>query len=303
MYYDHLGNKYPTLKHLCDAYNIEVSAFRYRRNKGWPIKDCIYGRPELTIQNSGLKLDDRQYYNTKAALDKLGIAQSTYHNRIARGWSQDEALGLKKHKYKSECKDHLGNTYKNMKELADAYNINREVLRTRLKKLNWDMEKALTTPVGKNIQDVPKEERTFNGKTYKSIIDMCNHLNIKYPNYVAMKNRTGMSKDEVLEYMLDENYGNSEFTDPIGIKHKNNSHMYKFYKITDSVFRRHKDTNMLKACGLYKWQKIKNIEIKAVNYTNDPKTTYFKCKINNKDIIMTQYDIIQYVQDNNITNL
>ena len=47
---------------------------------------------------------------------------------------------------RKKCKDHLGNVYPSKVDRAKAYNLDNNVIQTRLAK-GWTLERALTTPL------------------------------------------------------------------------------------------------------------------------------------------------------------
>ena len=78
-----------------------------------------------------------------------GIAPNVYLARRSRGNNIEESLThpIKKPRPPVKIIDHTGRNYKCFKDMAKAWNIDRRVVWARLYRLNWSIEKSLTTPV------------------------------------------------------------------------------------------------------------------------------------------------------------
>lgn len=84
--------------------------------------------------------------------EQYNIKFEALYGRIKNGWPIDKALTmpLGKH-YRKSSNDLItfGNMTKSLKEWAEQYNISYRTFWKRIKKLNWPIEKALTTPIKK----------------------------------------------------------------------------------------------------------------------------------------------------------
>ena len=98
-----------------------------------------------------------------------GIRCYTYYSRTDLGWSLERALTEPERSH--SCKDHLGNTYKTIKDMCSIYKISTYAYLSRIK-MGWSIESALTTP----IKDYSCKDHL--GNVYSSMSDMCNHYNI-----------------------------------------------------------------------------------------------------------------------------
>lgn len=98
--------------------------------------------------------------------------------------SWDECFYYENKKY--FITDHLGNTYKSIKEMCNAYNIHPNTYQGRLKR-GWTKEEAL---LDKKITD-------HLGNGYKSIKEMCEAYNISYDTYL-FRIRSGWAKEAAL---------------------------------------------------------------------------------------------------------
>ncbi len=111
-----------------------------------------------------------QFYN---------ISKSTYRSRIKNGWPPKCALLVPvTDKYKTRSiKDHLGNKFKNLKDMLIFYNISVSAYQYRITH-GWSLEKTLTTPVKKE-----KKEIIINQIHYKSVDDVCQKFGISRRTY------------------------------------------------------------------------------------------------------------------------
>lgn len=130
-----------------------------------------------------------------------GINPKTGKWRRSAGWSIEEILGLTPRKSNSmkpakpikTWKDHLGNTYNSLKEMAEAYDLNEDVLCMRLHR-KWPIEEALTFPEGYRRSHLYTDHI---GNKYMSIKDMCLRYGISYCTYYY-RNKYGWDIERIL---------------------------------------------------------------------------------------------------------
>ena len=202
---DHLGNEYNSLTEMCKAYKIRINTFRSRIERGSSIKDAL----TMPVASSTSKIQDHlgnEYRSIKEMCKKYHIADSTYRDRINNGWSVEEALTINiikkpKKEYITCCnndhkslnksiskenhliQDHLGNTYKSIKEMCRKYNIDYNVYDLRIKN-GWDLEKALTTSTRKQIHRKHSQPvYDYLGKSYANEKAMCKYYNIPWKTF------------------------------------------------------------------------------------------------------------------------
>lgn len=82
-------------------------------------------------------------------------------------------------------KDHLGNSFSSIQEMASFYNVSYLALYKRLKR-EWSIEEALTTPFSSCEQNKIKDHL---GKVHKNIEEMCKAHNITLGVYKDRKNQ------------------------------------------------------------------------------------------------------------------
>ena len=98
-----------------------------------------------------------------------------------------------------ELKDHLGFVYSSVRELAEAYGIKTETLRTRLKK-GMDIKEALLTPSDGMYNSYKCKDHL--GNEFSSVRKMCKHYNI-LPQTYRQRIKKGWSLERALTVKAD----------------------------------------------------------------------------------------------------
>ena len=147
--FDHLGNEYQTIQEMCKAYNISIENYNYRRNKqNWSLKDTLTKRKR---QHSCIIQDHlgNEYKSNKEMCKAYNISFSAFCKRYYKlGWSLKDALTIKLGKCspRQHTQDHLGNEYKDNKEMCEAYNVPLDLFNKRYYSRKWSLEESLTIP-------------------------------------------------------------------------------------------------------------------------------------------------------------
>ena len=95
---DHLGNKYISIKNMCDHYDIPVNTYQNRIAKGWPKEKALTTPPNAAFRQK-IPYDDRntvafkniEFKNITAICKYYKICPTTYDSRIKK-MSMEEAL-------------------------------------------------------------------------------------------------------------------------------------------------------------------------------------------------------------------
>ena len=124
-------------------------------------------------------------------------------------------------------KDHLGNKFSSVNEMAKYWGISYFAYKGRLDR-GWSLEKILTTPVKKKT--IVKDCVDFKGNVFPSIKSMAENYEVPYSTLYQHITR-GMSPAEALEYLLSQEKGKQEVTDHLGNSFSSYSKMAEFYKI------------------------------------------------------------------------
>lgn len=153
---DHKGNKYPTIKAMCDAWGI---GYRQYYNL---IRTGTYSLGEILEQNLGFvehKTDHtgRVFSSVIAMCDYWGVKYYNYSYRIRVGWSKEEALTtpVKDRERRNAWVfngdggrrvDHNGREFLTLSEMCDYWGVPEHIFNRRLRD-GWSLEEALITPV------------------------------------------------------------------------------------------------------------------------------------------------------------
>lgn len=163
MYKDHLGNRYRTLSEMLKAYNIEFRTYYVRKSQNLPLKEILTGEHVKLGRQSWSKksVEARQvtdhlgnvFPSQKAMAEHYNILPSYFSLlKTKRKMSIEEILTLKEKENldnrRKKSVDHLGQEFPSVTEMCKHWNIDVMRFRSRINS-NWDLEKALTSPVMK----------------------------------------------------------------------------------------------------------------------------------------------------------
>jgi hypothetical protein len=174
---DHLGNHYDSLSAMLRHYELDYSAFLYRREKlGMSLEEALTA-PKMNKKSTAIPCEDHlgNHFNSKVEMcDYWRIPRNVYFRRIRDGWTQKDALTtpVKPQSNKNRTvKDHLGNEYPTIDIMCEHWNISKKQYLINIRN-NCSIEEALTTVT---TETVCKDHL---GNTYRSINEMCNHYGI-----------------------------------------------------------------------------------------------------------------------------
>lgn len=182
---DHLGNKFKNISEMCEYWGVKPNTFSYRRKIGLSLEDAL--DPKSYKRGPANKCVDHlgnEFDNFKAMAKHYGVGYMAARNRVQKGWSLEEVLGVKKH---PGCKDHLGNKFKNIANMCDYWGISRYTYTKRLNS-GWSLKDTLETPC--KVSD-------HLGNEFNSIAEMCEHYGIIRSTYICRIER-GWSKERAL---------------------------------------------------------------------------------------------------------
>lgn len=124
-----------------------------------------------------------------------GIPYGTLLSRMFCGLS-DELIGFEGSLRKIPCRDHKGNGYESLTEMAKAYGMPLKVLNMRLQRFG-DVEKALTMPFKKRPPLKQLKCVDPNGQEWSSESRMCKAWKVCYKQF-KRKQAMGMTLEECL---------------------------------------------------------------------------------------------------------
>lgn len=192
---DHLGNRYSSVKEMCDKYGISVDIYRQRLKSGMALEEIF--KDVKTSWSDATDHLGNKFANIPEMCKYWNISVAAYCSRIRKGWSIKLALTtpVKKCSKIYEVKDHLGNTYQSKSVMAEQWGISYVALRQRLKQ-GWTLEKALTTP---ECARVPRSRVVTDhlGNEFKSNAEMCRYWGISLSAF-SYRIKHGMSLELTL---------------------------------------------------------------------------------------------------------
>jgi len=147
-YIDHVGNKYKSLKDMCNVYGIKVEKYRAEIKLGISKEKILSEDSSRNVskkKHCGKRCKDHlgnEYISISEMCRVYGLDSSLFSRRISNGVSLQEALTKKS---LIGCKDHLGNEYNSIEEMCKTYGINRTTFNYRINQ-GWKLEDALTKP-------------------------------------------------------------------------------------------------------------------------------------------------------------
>lgn len=197
--YDHLGNKYPNIRSMCEAYETTEKVYWGRVRIGWSVEKALTTPLQTQPSNSKTITDHKgNIFPSKQQMCRYwNIPSNTYNLRIKAGWSMQKALTEPIHEINDlspkQCTDHLGNVFESQNAMCKHYGITKDLLKSRLK-LGWSLQKILENPAVINPGQKVKDPY---GNTYSSIKEMCKVYGISYATYKG-RLRQGYSELEAL---------------------------------------------------------------------------------------------------------
>lgn len=261
-YIDYLGNEFYTIKEMCEYYDISISTYFYRKNKGWSIEKI------LTNKSQKVPVFDfmgQEFKSEKEMCIYYGISQPSYRWRIRNGWSKKNALLIKNKSNICPCVDHMGNKFKSKTDMAKYYNISNKRLDARLK-AGCSLKRALTEPLKEySVID-------YKGNTFESIEKMCEQYGIKSSVYKDRISR-GWSLEDALLKRSKECY---EIVDHKGVLYNSITECANTYDIPVKVLYSRLDLgwNMKTALETKPSKNISEYENIIMNYMDEHHIDY-----------------------------
>jgi hypothetical protein len=88
---DHLGNEYPSMTAMGEAYGMPIAALQRRLKDGWELERAlttpVHTKPAVYVDHKG-----NQYRRQQDLADAYGISTATLSHRLKDGWDLEEAL-------------------------------------------------------------------------------------------------------------------------------------------------------------------------------------------------------------------
>lgn len=293
---DHLGNQFISVQAMCEHYSITTSIYYGRLRCGYSQKKALTEDKQTQPKNSRQVTDHTgcTWQSVSQMCKHWGIKRSAYNARRKSGWSIEDALTKPTAELKppkTVWTDHKGRTFTSLQELCKTYDIPRHCLYTRLIKLHWDLERALTTPIiiaGDEVTD------PF-GNTFPTTRDMYNYYNVQESIYKHRTKKMGLTQQKALTRIAKNKRIDDHLTVIRCIEWP-----YHIVRIdgVDDVWTYHQ---ILQYYHQHVMQpvpptKLQDSHLKVLACTTFPN---YRVEIDGKQDVWTYWEIIQYRRDSN----
>lgn len=140
----------------------------------------------------------KEYPSVPDMCAAYGIPESTYHGRLSRKWTQEQALtvptggnGPKVNpKGQGIARDHLGQEFISIGAMCRHWGISEKVYWSRKRICRWPLDKILTEPVRERDDTANAVAiKDHLGRPFKSISAMCRHWKIGLSTYRERRKR------------------------------------------------------------------------------------------------------------------
>lgn len=172
---DHLGNKYPSMAHMCRRYNISVGTFKGRIKRGESVEAALTGK----LGGNRYAVKDHlgnEFPTLQAMLDAYGITNHTYFRRLKKGMPLKDILTKPMRDVRKEVTDHTGKHYDTLNEMCKAYGLSRTTYKDRIAR-GWTKEEALTLSL-----KVPDLTDPY-GQKFDTLDDLLSHYHCSRNQY------------------------------------------------------------------------------------------------------------------------
>ena len=134
---DPYGNKFKSIKEMCEHYKVSNDTYNYRIKLGWTQEEAL-GIIDKLVATDPL---GNRFKNILEMCKHYNIKYKLYKDRIKSGWTQEEALGIvDRTEY---INDISGNKFKSIVEMCEHYKISYDVYKWR-KKYKYDKVLCIT---------------------------------------------------------------------------------------------------------------------------------------------------------------
>lgn len=193
------GVEYPSISDACRHYNISIDTVSHRiRNSGWSVDQAfttpVLRRVEKNVpitkikNNKIIAMKGVKYESVSEACKVFGISSSVVYQRLAKGWSLEDALTLDR-KVNSKSITVNGITYKSKSEACRQLGMHEATVTSRLRQ-GSSVDEAFS----KNLKK-EKKSIVVHGVEYSSISEACRKLGLSR-NKVRGRLKRGYSVDE-----------------------------------------------------------------------------------------------------------
>jgi hypothetical protein len=187
---DHLGNVYNSFSEMCREYGIKPKSGFSRTGRGWNTEDTL--TVDISVRDALLvNMFGTRFASWEEAEDHYCLSRIALLGRHEKGIDLDvPGMGSKPHK------DHIGNEYANISEMAKHHNMGINLVHGRLSR-DWSVDRALTQPVrlvGPNQTKVCVDHL---GKRFESLSERARAYGL-HPSVIRARLKSGYTLEEAL---------------------------------------------------------------------------------------------------------
>lgn len=191
---DHLGNKYPSVKAMCEVYAIDESVYLARIKNGWDKESALtekVGRVNKRICYKGI-----YYRSLNSLFEAYGLTNRTlFYDRKRAGWTLEQILEtpVAKGGLNNICYDHTGRKFYSVSDMCEYWEVDVNSYKYH-RRLGFSVEQCLN------------EEFVHDhlGKGFKNLKELCLHYNISYDKFLEKKNKSKWTVQQTTEYFFKE---------------------------------------------------------------------------------------------------
>ena len=194
---DHRGKEYANYREMAEAYGLTRHQLLNRLYAGMTLEEALMQPVGSGTVTPCRDHRGKEYHSFPAMARAYGLTSAMLAKRLHRyGWSLEQALTtpaeMEPNAAMTPCRDHLGNEYRSITAMGEAYGVPFPVLQRRLKD-KWDLEKALTAPVYQK----PGEYVDHLGNRYRRLQDLADAYGISMPT-LSQRLRDGWRMEDAL---------------------------------------------------------------------------------------------------------
>jgi DNA-binding transcriptional regulator YhcF (GntR family) len=192
------GVDYPSLKALCDEYNLSYSMMSQRLKRGVSVEDAVETPLKGHRNGISIKYKDEVYPSMRNLAKVKGVPYHIVQMRMRKkGMSIEEAIDIPVGDLMGDEITYKGKRYSSFSKLCKDYNISPAIALSR-RHMGWSLDKILNTPIRKTNNRLDLTNIHYKGKVYPTLRDLCEKMDVNYQNTLNRLHR-GKKLEEAIE--------------------------------------------------------------------------------------------------------
>lgn len=185
------GNRYNSLSEFCSEYGLDYKISYQRMSQGWSIEEILGTVHRDNSSYRKVEVEGKVFKSLHEAGEHYGVKGTLVSQRLYRGWSLEEALGIKS---REKGLNVLGIHYNHVTDACEALGKSKTKVKWRLNN-GWSVEEAFD--LVDRIQ-IRGESIVVEGEEFRSIKDACRRYGLRLC-IVCERLRNGWTIDEAFE--------------------------------------------------------------------------------------------------------